>query len=147
MEWNEQAEVIALGRRIRDLRSRQEWDQEELAERSQVSSAYISRLEAGKVDDPKAFRLRRIARALGLTLDGLMGEPAGSVSQARSILRDCDLLMRFTSLDAGLRLGRLRLEDQRMMAQVLAALDEHYGNREEAERLLAAEGIHTNTTA
>jgi transcriptional regulator with XRE-family HTH domain len=78
-----------LGQRIRQARERKGWSQRELARQAQVRQAIISELETGKKTDTIGIILKRLARALGVSVDFLLGtfedddqgddEPAGVV--------------------------------------------------------------------
>ena len=63
----------ALGQRVRDLRERLDWSQERLAERADLDWTYISGIERGR-RNPGLNTLNRLARALGVTLPGLLSE-------------------------------------------------------------------------
>jgi transcriptional regulator with XRE-family HTH domain len=80
---SDQTGPTELGRRIRHLRNRRSWSQEELARRSQLGLMAISRIENGGVREPKRDSLRRIAAALEVPfadLDALLTaqEPAAN---------------------------------------------------------------------
>lgn len=54
---------VALGARIKALRKRQGWSQEQLAERVGISTQYVSNIERGK-ENPTLDLLLRLAEAL-----------------------------------------------------------------------------------
>lgn len=56
-----------VGARLKSLRERRGWSQEQLALRAQVKRAWIAQVEAGHVDNPRANNLDRVARVLGVT--------------------------------------------------------------------------------
>lgn len=58
---------IAVGKALRELRTRAGMTQEQLAERAQTSSTYVSRLEAGQRDIRLSTTLRLLA-AMGADL-------------------------------------------------------------------------------
>ena len=60
-----------FGMRLKQLRERQGFTQEELAKRAKMSRAYLSRLEMGR-HDPPLSRLRNLARALGVPVTALL---------------------------------------------------------------------------
>lgn len=60
-----------LAKRLRDLRAERRWSLEELARRSAVSRATLSRLENAEVS-PTASVLGRLCAAYGLTMSRLM---------------------------------------------------------------------------
>ncbi len=53
---------------IRELREAQGWSQAELAHRAQVSPSTVYNWESGRFE-PKATQLRRVALALGVSMD------------------------------------------------------------------------------
>ena len=65
--------MMTLGERLRRLRTRRRWSQRELAERAGVRQALISQLESGKQADTTGANLRKLAFALGCTVDYLTG--------------------------------------------------------------------------
>lgn len=68
---------IRIAERVRALRAARGWPLEELAQRSGVSRAMISRIERHE-SSPTAGLLARLADALGTTLSELMAEGAGA---------------------------------------------------------------------
>jgi transcriptional regulator with XRE-family HTH domain len=64
---------MTLGDRIKRERERRGWSQNELARQAQVRQAQLSEVESGKRHDMMASILRRIARALGVSMDYLAG--------------------------------------------------------------------------
>lgn len=69
-----------IARRIKSLRTQRGWSLEELARRSGVSRAMISRIERQEAS-PTAGLLSRLADALAVTLSGLMNSPQMSRQQ------------------------------------------------------------------
>lgn len=65
----------ALGERLRRLRKEKEWTMEQLAEAAGVSKSYIWELENRPAQRPSADKLNDIAKALGVAVQDLMGEP------------------------------------------------------------------------
>lgn len=64
---------MTLGERLKARRERHGWSQNELARRARVRQALISELEADKRTDATGRTLRRLAQALGVTTDYLIG--------------------------------------------------------------------------
>ena len=60
-----------LGENIRELRDAAGWNQQELADRADISRAYLSRIETGSVNVSLAV-IMRIARVLGTTIIALL---------------------------------------------------------------------------
>jgi len=65
---------MALGDKVKELRQKLGWKQVTLAQRSDIPQATISRIESGKVTQPKMGQLYKLAEALGTTIDYLVGD-------------------------------------------------------------------------
>lgn len=69
------------GKIIREYRKALGWNMEKLAEKADTTAATISRLEAGKMPHASVLTMRKIARALGVSIDDLCPDeslvPAG----------------------------------------------------------------------
>ena len=63
----------AIGETVRSSREEHGWTQMELSHRSGVPQNTISQIETS-VQDPRVNTLRRIARALGVSLDDIARE-------------------------------------------------------------------------
>ena len=75
-----------LAERIRTLRTREGWTLQELADRSSVSRATLSRIENAEVS-PNTQVLAKLCSAFGLTLTRLLHEAmVGRVALARKLL-------------------------------------------------------------
>ena len=74
-----------LGDRI--LRRRRELNltQAEVAEKTGLKQFHISRIESGDIKDVKGDTLRRLARALGVTTDYLLGMGEDSALLAAAV--------------------------------------------------------------
>lgn len=64
---------MQIGKRIQQRREQLGLTQEELADASGLRQSIISRLERGTRKNPSADTVRRLARALGVTADWLIG--------------------------------------------------------------------------
>ena len=64
---------MTLGEKLKALRDARGWSQHELARRARVRQALLSELEAGKKADTTGHNLRRLARALHVSVDYLVG--------------------------------------------------------------------------
>jgi len=62
---------LLLGKEIRDKRKAAEFSQEKLAEKANLSTVFISRVERGK-ESPTVDSLLKIARALGVRVRDLV---------------------------------------------------------------------------
>ena len=63
---------MSLGEKVTELREKKGMNQKELAEASGITQATISRIEKGKVHQLKSEALKRLAGALGSTVDYLV---------------------------------------------------------------------------
>ncbi len=71
---------MSLGSKVRELRRDMSWSQQQLADRSGVGHAYISRLERDGFKNPSADILLRLARALKVDIEQLY-EAAGYIGE------------------------------------------------------------------
>src|SRR5208337_4711038 len=63
-----------LAKRIRDIRYSKGWGPDELANRAEISRTALYQIESGKTGLPRAGTLRRIAVALEVPMEDLLGE-------------------------------------------------------------------------
>jgi transcriptional regulator with XRE-family HTH domain len=66
---------MELSKRVRGLRYAKGWGPDELASRAKISRTALYQIERGTTNRPQAATLRRISRALGVSLEALM-DPA-----------------------------------------------------------------------
>jgi transcriptional regulator with XRE-family HTH domain len=85
-----------LGKRILELRKKNNFSQTELASKVGVSYAQIGRYET-KSTQPPAEVIRKIADILGTTVDYLIN--GDSDEKARSTLNDAELLQQFKAVE------------------------------------------------
>lgn len=64
---------MTLAKCIRDCRYANGWGPDELAHRAEISRTALYQIECGKTETPRAGTLRRIAQALGVSIDVLLG--------------------------------------------------------------------------
>jgi len=81
------------GKIIADLREKKEWSQTDLADKSNVSRVMIGKYERGEAV-PSIEAAKKIADALGVSLDYLVGEGVNSKFDKRTLkrLQDLELL-------------------------------------------------------
>ena len=65
--------MASLADRTKELRTEIMMDQARLSRASGISQATISRIESGLVTQPKSETLQRLAEALGVSIDYLVG--------------------------------------------------------------------------
>jgi transcriptional regulator with XRE-family HTH domain len=62
-----------LGKRVEKMRTRRRWELQDLATATGVSYQSLWRIERGQQGEPGAFTLAKIAKALGCSVDYLVG--------------------------------------------------------------------------
>lgn len=71
---------MTIAKRVRDLRYAKGWGPDELASRAEISRTALYQIECGKTETPRAGTLKRIARALDVSIEALLlSEEGGSV--------------------------------------------------------------------
>ena len=68
------SEEYILGQNIRKYRIQKGWSQKQLSDAVNIDRAEISRIENGERGAMSCTMLRRFAKALGVSMDELMGE-------------------------------------------------------------------------
>lgn len=68
---SEQKLMTAFGRRVRALRKKHDWSQEELAERADAHRTYISGIERGR-QNISLLTMKKLAQALSVGMDELV---------------------------------------------------------------------------
>ncbi len=68
---------MTIAKRVRDCRYAKGWGPDELASRAAISRTALYQIECGKTETPRAGTLRRIAEALGVSIESLMGSEDG----------------------------------------------------------------------
>ena len=64
--------MTKIGENVSRLRDERGWTQEELATLMGVKQNHISAIETGKLVDPRASTIEKLARALGVSVDALL---------------------------------------------------------------------------
>src|SRR3954463_8114986 len=77
---------MTLAKRVRDCRYAKGWGPDELAGRAEISRTALYQIESGKTELPRAGTLRRIAIALDVSMEHLLGhtEVAAPARPARA---------------------------------------------------------------
>ncbi len=120
---------MTLAQRVRDQRYAKGWGPDELASRASISRTALYQIESGKTEQPRAATLRRIALALDVPTETLLGPHLGVVSMgwngqeaALSVRSDqVSNTSRFRLEDAGLpvRPGEIDRKFQELLASPL----------------------------
>lgn len=74
----------SLGKKIATERGEKGWSQRELADEAGVSNTTINRIERGKIN-PSSDVIKKVARALDMSLDDLMYNDRGTTQKLREI--------------------------------------------------------------
>lgn len=87
---------MSLAQRVRDIRYAKGWGPDELANRAEISRTALYQIESGKTGLPRAGTLRRIAVALEVPMEDLLGfddgpEPAPAHSERPGLRRSRSL--------------------------------------------------------
>jgi transcriptional regulator with XRE-family HTH domain len=69
---------MSLAQRVRDFRYSKGWGPDELANRAEISRTALYQIESGKTGLPRAGTLRRIAVALDVPMEDLLGNDIDS---------------------------------------------------------------------
>lgn len=73
---------MSLAQRVRDYRYSKGWGPDELASRAAISRTALYQIESGKTELPRAGTLRRIALALDVSMETLLGHSEASLKAA-----------------------------------------------------------------
>jgi len=71
---------MTLAQSVRDHRYSKGWGPDELASRASISRTALYQIESGKTEQPRAATLRRIAQALDIPTEALLGPHLGVIS-------------------------------------------------------------------
>src|SRR5437899_4008660 len=73
---------MSLSQRVRDYRYTKGWGPDELASRAEISRTALYQIESGKTELPRAGTLRRIALALDVSMETLLGHAEAALAQS-----------------------------------------------------------------
>jgi len=73
---------MSLAQRVRDFRYSKGWGPDELASRAAISRTALYQIESGKTELPRAGTLRRIALALDVSMETLLGHSEAAAALA-----------------------------------------------------------------
>lgn len=79
---------MKISTRIRQLRYSKGWGPDDLASRASISRTALYQIESGRTELPRAATLRRIARALGVTPENLLGEDGPQEHEPEAVERE-----------------------------------------------------------
>lgn len=118
-----------VGRRVRAAREDRNLDQADVAGRSGLSRAYVSRLESGGILNPKLFDLNAIAQAIDVPLDQLLYDPDPPLTEEEAAdYARLEPQFRNVAFALGRKHLRETPEGQRQLLNILKALagEEYY---------------------
>lgn len=120
---------------LKERRTKKGWSQAELAREANVSQQLITRIESGNVKESR--KLPQIARALGVTVEDLIGRDTAAKLPANSLVNSDDPLLRrlqniWTRLDARGRRHVLQAADGQLHATKRRKLKKMAGLRPHA---------------
>lgn len=72
-----------LGKRLQQARRAAGFTQQTLCQRANISYSTLAKIERGAIKSPSIFTIQSIAGALGISLDQLVGSPAGQQTAKR----------------------------------------------------------------
>src|SRR5215213_7144204 len=78
--------TMSLAQRVRDYRYSKGWGPDELASRAAISRTALYQIESGKTELPRAGTLRRIAIALEVPMETLLGYQGAGTAALDSFL-------------------------------------------------------------
>ena len=73
--------MMPLKDRLRQLRTAAKLTQQDLAVKAGLTTSAVAQLEAGKIKDPRMSTLLALAKALGVSVDGLVAEDEGGADE------------------------------------------------------------------
>lgn len=114
---------VEVGRRIKQLRQAQSITIQELAKRSGVSAGYVSEVERGH-STVSVDKLMQIADGLGVSLDTLLGDAAGSAAGQSVVQIPAALSEAADQLDLSHRATLTLLQGQRSLTARRSRSDE-----------------------
>lgn len=79
---------MTLAKRIRDCRYAKGWGPDELAQKADISRTALYQIECGKTETPRAGTIRRIARALDVPVERLLGTEESEAAEGASPRRE-----------------------------------------------------------
>jgi transcriptional regulator with XRE-family HTH domain len=101
---------MTIAKRVREFRYAKGWGPDELASRAEISRTALYQIECGKTEAPRAGTLKRIARALDVSIETLLGSEQGG---ALEFTRRSGAYATSSQSSGGDDVGNLRVEGQR----------------------------------
>lgn len=101
---------MSLGKRVEQLMIKKNMNQKKLADASEITQATISRILSGQVKELKPETLKRLAKALGTTVDYLVGKTE-RMTESDILESDEDAQYIFRGYEKLSAKGRAQLKD------------------------------------
>ena len=136
-EAEETVFLVALGQRVREARARRGMSRKNLSVTAGVSERYLAQLESGETN-ASIVLLRRVGRALGVTLIDLLEAPQGAVEE-RLIRRFLDRVSAHRMEEVILRLMRDFGTDEAVRRRRIALVGLRGAGKSTLGRRLASE--------
>ena len=118
--------TMSLGQKVKVVRTQLDLSQKALAQAAHLTQPAVSRIEQGVVQQPRLTVLKRLAEALGVSVDYLVGTsetPVGMVPSSNAAGRE--LLETY---------GRLSTSQQKQVAQYAGFLQAQEGKKQKQTR-------------
>lgn len=122
---------VTFGSEVRRVREGRGWAQNALAERAGIPQPTLGRIESGKIPNPSLDIARRLAAALGASLDDLLGGVAIAPAKAPSSVRR-SILARVDQLEADMLIALQTARTALALAQRLQDDQSHRRKPSEA---------------
>jgi transcriptional regulator with XRE-family HTH domain len=91
-----------LSRRVRALRYARGWAREELAKRAKISRSALHQIERGHTREPQAGTLKRVATALGVSVEVLLKKSPNSSKAVATDISEATGILPVSTRPAGL---------------------------------------------
>ena len=105
-----------LGKKVSRMREERDWSQAELAKRSGIMAATLSRIESGGIKNPGLDILKALAVAFGISVDYLIGVK-DRVTFGDSLKRDPEAQVIFRGYE------RLSPEERKLVKRFVETLE------------------------
>ena len=115
--------MLRTGEQIREIRIRRGYNQEQLAEMANLNRVTVAKYESGKVE-PGAQALSRIADALEVTVDELLGRETEELSNDPQSYVPKTIEAKIVSFD----MDQLPFEDRDRILNLLAGMYHNHPN-------------------
>ena len=136
-----------LGEKIKKLREKNNMTQKQLSNKSGISVSYIQQLEYGKKENPSIETLNKIASALGVTINRLVGNKKTKTQQVLEILLKDGFTLNQIANETNIDINDLEnmLNNKPFIFKNFKKLFEYLGYTDEEIVRILMEDIYVNT--